>query len=230
MNGAAWGAGRIGSALSLDGANDYVNCGNHPDVGFERTQSYSLVCWFRTTTTTSCSMLAKMDTPNNYRGYDIHFNRFTSSIRAHLISTWPSNAIDVDAHVVVNDGLWHHVVVTYDGSSLASGLKIFIDGAERSTTTEMNNLTGTTRTGVELRIGSRENSDFFAGQVDEAAIYAGALSADRIRALYDAGLAGRGHFDVGDGVGDACDNCPGVYNPDQADSDSDGIGNVCDPN
>jgi rubredoxin len=32
----------------------------------------------------------------------------------------------------------------------------------------------------------------------------------------------------GDGVGNVCDNCPYVYNPDQADSDQDGIGNVCD--
>jgi len=31
----------------------------------------------------------------------------------------------------------------------------------------------------------------------------------------------------GDGVGDACDNCPNTFNPDQADSDSNGIGNVC---
>lgn len=32
----------------------------------------------------------------------------------------------------------------------------------------------------------------------------------------------------GDGVPDATDNCPGVTNPDQADDDSDGIGNACD--
>lgn len=32
----------------------------------------------------------------------------------------------------------------------------------------------------------------------------------------------------GDGVPDAIDNCPDVFNPDQADSDGDGIGDACD--
>jgi hypothetical protein len=32
----------------------------------------------------------------------------------------------------------------------------------------------------------------------------------------------------GDGVGDACDNCPEKYNPDQDEGDEDGVGNACD--
>jgi hypothetical protein len=32
----------------------------------------------------------------------------------------------------------------------------------------------------------------------------------------------------GDGIPDACDNCPADYNPDQSDIDGDGLGNICD--
>jgi DMSO/TMAO reductase YedYZ molybdopterin-dependent catalytic subunit len=33
----------------------------------------------------------------------------------------------------------------------------------------------------------------------------------------------------GDGIADSIDNCPTQYNPDQRDSDADGIGDLCDP-
>lgn len=38
-----------------------------------------------------------------------------------------------------------------------------------------------------------------------------------------------GHDEDGDGVPDACDDCPHVANPGQEDGDGDGVGDVCDP-
>ena len=48
----------------------------------------------------------------------------------------------------------------------------------------------------------------------------------------DATLCNGTHDEDGDGIVDACDNCPGVANPDQTDSTEstpDGVGNACDP-
>jgi hypothetical protein len=52
---------------------------------------------------------------------------------------------------------------------------------------------------------------------------------DGIAAAAQAGEDVDEGFDLDDdGIGDACDNCPGKFNPRQADGDSDGAGDICD--
>ncbi len=48
----------------------------------------------------------------------------------------------------------------------------------------------------------------------------------KVRVILGVGLPG--DFDA-DGVPDSTDNCPTVFNPDQADADNDGVGDCCDP-
>jgi hypothetical protein len=48
-------------------------------------------------------------------------------------------------------------------------------------------------------------------------------------AVCNAGIAAVTLDPDGDGLGDACDNCDDVANPQQVDGDADGVGDACDP-
>ena len=71
-----------------------------------------------------------MNVSNSYQGYDL-FCKSNGVIRAHLINELNTNEIIVDGSTQIDDGQWHFVVLTYNGSSTAAGIKIYIELLER---------------------------------------------------------------------------------------------------
>ena len=64
----------------------------------------------------------------------------------------------------VNPGVWTHLFVTYDGSSHASGIKIYLNGEPQSTDTQADQLSQSIRTPVPLKLGQRHTT--VAGRPD----------------------------------------------------------------
>jgi hypothetical protein len=92
-------------------------------------------------------------------------------------------------------------------------------------------------------VGSREGegglSDWLGATVDDVAIYGEALSFEEVEShlavseapqptIYLEGPANLADADE-DGVPNNADNCPEVANPEQEDSDSNGVGDACEP-
>ncbi|MCX6853914.1 MAG: DUF1549 domain-containing protein, partial [Verrucomicrobia bacterium] len=109
---------------------------------FEKNQPFSYGAWVRAGKLgVNGAVLARMDEKGHYRGWDLWQD--DRSFGAHIVSTWPNDALKVTTKKTsVRPGVWQHVFVTYDGSSKAKGVKIFIDGKEQELKTEVNGLKG----------------------------------------------------------------------------------------
>ena len=170
-----------------------MNSGNDASTQFDRTNPFTLMAWVKTTSDGHGAIIAKMNAGGSYRGYDIYYcGSLTDycnphTVKFHLEHSWSSNAITayVSSGGMINDGIWHHVAATYDGSSSANGVKVYIDGVSQSLTLESDGLASTTDTTAPLLIGSRNGGSYFSGFIDEAKVYSGALTGSDILAIYN---------------------------------------------
>ncbi len=104
-------------------------------------------------------------------------SRCTSSIRGRptLSKSTRSKRLKADQ--------WQHVFVTYDGSSKAAGIKIYVDGEPWDWDIEQDQLTETIKTDKSLLIGSRHPGSRFKGEIDEVQMFARCLEVDEVKAL-----------------------------------------------
>ena len=94
-----------------------------------------------------------MDDQHDYRGWDLWLEN--NKVATHLVNKWPENALKVVARGEIPMNTWTHVFVTYDGSSQAAGVKIYINGEPQATDIAANQLNNTIRTSVPLKVGQR---------------------------------------------------------------------------
>jgi hypothetical protein len=192
-------AGHINNAVSLtrvgNNTSGLVNIANPSNFNFEYNQSFTLAAWiYRNNNTGEDDLIQKEDPANNYRGYGLLFNAGSNSLYADLQFNNSGTHIEVYTNAAVSTGAWHHVVMTYDGSHLAAGVKLYVDGASQALTVNYDSLgTNTIQNADPLQIGGSGAGDgttdngccTFNGKVDDARVYSGALTAAQVTQLYN---------------------------------------------
>ncbi len=120
------GPGRSNGALKFSGDNQVV----HPGVRqFSRTDPFSLSLRLKPVTTQDRAILVHQSrawSDAGSRGFELtleHGRPFFG-----LIHFWPGNAIAVRAKRPLPLNAWSRLVVTYDGSSRASGMRLYLNG------------------------------------------------------------------------------------------------------
>ena len=179
--------GKLGPAMVLK-TGSTLDLGDLGD--FERDQAFSYGAWVRVPGGgTYQSILARMDQADEFRGWDLFTHDRNYAV--HVVHKWPANALKVvTTENPMRPGEWHHVFVTYDGSSKAAGIRIFVDGKPAKTRAEVDALTASIRTRTSLRVGQRSKDQVLEnGMVQDARVYSRVLAPADILDLATAHVA-----------------------------------------
>ena len=182
-------SGKRGQAIKLTG-DDALNF----EIGnFTRNEPFSISLWMQTPDAKERAVVfhrSRAWTDAASRGYELLLK--DGRLAWSLIHFWPGNAISVQTVDPIPTGTWAHVTVTYDGSSRADGLRIFLNGREQLVTMEQGklykNITG--GGGDHITIGERfRDRGFKGGLVDEFRVFTTELSPKAVASLADAPIS-----------------------------------------
>ncbi len=134
------------------------------------------------------------DSPTG-KGYGLHADH--GKVHVHLTSVYADDATRVETEPVLKAGQWQTVTVTYDGSKMASGIHIYVDGApvKHKTLNETLYRPFTNAHAVfpqPLRIGMGWGKERrFNGEIDQARAWARILTVPQIEGVAGVGDTAR---------------------------------------
>jgi YVTN family beta-propeller protein len=189
QNGATFAPGKVSQAFSLDGVDDYVRFGN---ILRGLNGGFTLDAWIRTTATVgNKAIVAKYETTGG--SWTIRTNE-SDPRKVDFTVCSPdcltlADAVQLVSTSNINDGEWHFIAATFDGSTQ----RLYVDGALEASGTNTNPAWADNHYFcIGAFCDSAGNSYLpFGGLIDEVEVFNRALSATEIRSIFNAGGAGK---------------------------------------
>ena len=165
--------GDADTCVTFDGTNDKVDI---TYGAFMDATNITVEAWIKTTAT---GLRAIWDRDKSLRVWQMLLN--SGNLQFTKIGGTGGNVTAATTGLSLNDGNWHHLVATYDGTNI----KLYVDGALAQTTAA--GALSTAAAAMSVGVNNTSTARF-NGQIDEAAYYGTALSAARILVHYQSGF------------------------------------------
>lgn len=178
-------------SIFFDGVNDYIELVADPSGwNFERNVARSISVWVKFNSLGAANRyIAGRYDPS--RGWRLHYEGSTGRIRFHLQNAAANHClVQMDTALAINT--WYNIVVTYDGTSLAAGVNMYLNGALQPMSVISNNLTLTiinATAGLRTTFGVGESplTGYLQGYIDEMSLYSAVLTGAQVTEIYNGG-------------------------------------------
>ncbi len=183
-----FGSGPIGKAAEFNGETE-LSFGNIARL--DSDSPFAIAFWLNKGGNMALSLLQKLEDTEGRRGYELAFDesipvgdlRRGSNLLISLAHRWPENAIQVRTTQRIRMGVVQHMVLNYDGSGTAAGLKMYLDGRPVALEVVKDHLTGSIQNEASLEIGNKSFGNAYRGQLDDLRFYGRQLNDEEIRQL-----------------------------------------------
>jgi prepilin-type N-terminal cleavage/methylation domain-containing protein len=189
MNGPVWitdtpqkaaGQGQGKYALSFDGTDDYVDCGNKAILN-PGSNPFSVSVWENANTGSSYQIIAGKKS-GGWSDAGWHIRYAGGSVIFHI----GNGTTYAEVPATAAGGAWHYIVAVRNGNTAS----VYVDGQLASSAT--NAVYGSDLTNsITQKIGFLGGWGYFKGYVAEVRIYSSALTATQIQKIYADGLKTR---------------------------------------
>jgi mono/diheme cytochrome c family protein len=128
------------------------------------------------------TIVSRMADTARAEGYAVGLH--DGKVYVHLTKRWLDDALRVETERALPAGEWHHVLVTYDGSRVAAGVRVYIDGRPEKTNVLLDELNQSFATKEPLRVGAGGGpEDRFRGAIGDVRVYDDCLTPDEAAEL-----------------------------------------------
>ncbi|GAB3648574.1 DUF1553 domain-containing protein [Echinicola sediminis] len=120
--------GRTGKALKIDG-DAWLD--TKPVGIYKRNDPFSIGLWVHLPDSLKEGVIFHKNNGarlHSYKGYHLYYRE--GKLELLLAHTWPDNAIEKHSLEEIPRNEWIHLAMTYDGSSKADGLRLYLNGEE----------------------------------------------------------------------------------------------------
>lgn len=174
-------------SIDFDGSSDYIVIGDVPELSFDTSDAFSISAWVKPDLTSNAykTIFSKRGSSEPNVGY--WFGAYGFTLR--FIISNADGKIEVLSAGGLGANKWTNVVVTYNGSGYASGVKLYIDtynSAEQVVTDTLNN-TGSIVNNFDAQIGAQSTIVPHNGLIEDLAVYNKELSQAEIDEIFNDG-------------------------------------------
>ena len=189
INGASWTTGKIGGALSFNGSNNSVDT---QKALLNTSNSFTALAWVRLNRTNGTFTALSQD-GNNVSAFYLQYKTSSASNCSGRFGFTMMSADSADLSQAVcagstlnpTTGTWYHLAGVYDAT--IHQVKLYVNGTLQSVAPLRVGWSAQGETVIGRAKWSGGTVDFWDGQIDEAHIYARALSDSEVQQLAGGG-------------------------------------------